>query len=419
MDQPENSPSLRHTIRAYFSNSFQNIRPVWPFFFLLTVAMAVLYYLTLTNVPALRSPWVLVLFTVGMLAHTVLHWFSPIAASSSKASGIYLALQLSLLLGLVLLTRYESLTLGLFMGMVGEMLGVIRPLKRSLFGVVCLIIMVFLLHGWMFGWVQSGTFFITIFPLTFFVVIYVYLFTKQLEEKQRAESLLKELEIAHKQLSEYTIQIEDLTLNNERQRMARELHDTLSQGLAGVILQLEAAGQHLENGNTDKAGAIIKQAGSRARSTLAEARQVIDDLRNNTPANISLDEYIRDRAEHFTSLTGLPCEVKLDANLPISNELAQQIEKIVSEGLTNILRHARASKSWVTLQRENEQLTLEIGDDGQGFDTQKLANSGHYGLVGMRERTRLNQGTFQVESTPGKGTRLIVTFSISPEAEDL
>lgn len=392
--------------------------PVWPFFALLTTAMAVIYGITVTNVPSLRQPWLLVIFTLGMILHTALHWLSPLAARSPKATSLYLIVQLSLLLGMVFLTRFEPLTLGLFMGMVGEMLGVIRPLKRSIFAVLVLIATVLLLHGWMYGWVNAWSFFITLFPLTFFVVIYVYLFTKQLEEKQRAESLLKELEVAHKQLGEYAVQIEDLTLNNERQRMARELHDTLSQGLAGVILQLEAAGQHLENGNTEKAQAIVKQAGTRARSTLAEARQVIDDLRSNTPANISLDEYITDRAEHFTSLTGLPCEVSLDASLPISSELAQHIEKIVSEGLTNILRHARASKSWVSLRREDGLVHLEIGDDGQGFDAQKLASSGHYGLVGIRERTRLNQGSFQVESAPGKGTRLMVTFPISSAASE-
>lgn len=392
--------------------------PVWPFFALVTVAMVVIYGITLANVPALHQPWLLIVFTVAMILHTALHWCSPLAAKSPTASLLYLFVQLSLLLGMVFLTRFEPLTLGLFMGMAGEMLGVIRPLKRSIFAVLALIATVLLLHGWMYGWVDVWSFFITLFPLTFFVVIYVYLFTKQLEEKQRAESLLKDLEIAHKQLGEYAVQIEDLTLNSERQRMARELHDTLSQGLAGVILQLEAAGQHLENGNAEKSQAIIKQAGTRARSTLAEARQVIDDLRNTTPANISLEDFIRDRAEHFSTLTGLPCEVDVEANLPISDELAQHIEKIVSEGLTNILRHARASKSWVSLRREGNQVHLEIGDDGLGFDAQKLSSNGHYGLVGMRERTRLNQGVFQVESAPGKGTRLLISFPISSQTDE-
>ncbi|MPM28992.1 Sensor histidine kinase LiaS [bioreactor metagenome] len=419
MNSSPESPNLRAAVRTYLSETFSNMGPVWPFFALVTVAMIVIYGITLANVPALHQPWLLIVFTVAMILHTALHWCSPLAAKSPTASLLYLFVQLSLLLGMVFLTRFEPLTLGLFMGMAGEMLGVIRPLKRSIFAVLALIATVLLLHGWMYGWVDAWSFFITLFPLTFFVVIYVYLFTKQLEEKQRAESLLKELEVAHKQLGEYAVQIEDLTLNNERQRMARELHDTLSQGLAGVILQLEAAWQHLENGNSEKAQAIVKQAGTRARSTLAEARQVIDDLRNNTPAAISLDEYIRDRAEHFTSLTGLPCELNLDASLPINNELAQHIEKIVSEGLTNILRHASASKSWVSLHREDGLVRLEIGDDGQGFDAQELASNGHYGLVGIRERTRLNQGTFQIQSTPGKGTCLVVTFPISMDMETL
>ncbi len=396
-----------------------NVKPVWPFFVLLTVAMATLYGLSLANVPALKNPWAIVGFTLLMVIHTALHWISPLVGYNSKYSFLYILVQFSILLVLALFTRYETLILGLFMGLIGEMLGVVRPLKRSFMAVAFLIASVFVLHGLLFSWTSSAAFFITVIPLTFFVVIYVYLFTKQLDEKKHAEELLQELEVAHRQLSEYANQIEDLTLNNERQRMARELHDTLSQGLAGVILQLEAAGQHLENGNKEKAQAIIKQAGMRARSTLAEARDVIDDLRKNTSENESLEEFIHEKAEHFTLVSGLPCEVNLASELIVSDRLASQIEKIVSEGLTNVLRHAQANRCWVTMKSEEGNLQLEIGDDGQGFDAEKISqSSGHYGLIGMRERVRLNAGKMKIETAPGKGTRLIFTFLV-PEKEEI
>src|SRR5690606_37880015 len=90
---------------------------------------------------------------------------------------------------------------------------------------------------------------------------------------------LAELETAHRQLAAYAAQVESLTLSNERQRMARELHDTLSQGVAALVLQLEAANAHLQNGRHDRAAGIIDLSLRRARNTLAESRAAIDDLR--------------------------------------------------------------------------------------------------------------------------------------------
>jgi len=91
--------------------------------------------------------------------------------------------------------------------------------------------------------------------------------------------LLAELESANRQLTEYAARVEDLTIAAERQRMARELHDTLSQGLAGLILQLEAADAHLAADRPERARGILEQSMEKARGTLKEARQVIDDLR--------------------------------------------------------------------------------------------------------------------------------------------
>jgi len=287
-----------------------------------------------------------------------------------------------------------------------------------LVAIFCLTGIMFVTHGLFFRWETTLSFLIAIGPLTFFIVIYVYLFTRQLEERERAEKLLKELETAHLQLSEYANRIEELTLTNERQRMARELHDTLSQGLAGVILQLEAAGQHLNEGHQEKASTIVKQASSRARSTLAEARQVIDDLRNATPASASLRDFIQAEADRFTSLTGLPCDVSINGNVTISDHLALQIEKIISEGFTNIVRHAHANHSWIHLTSNADKILLEIGDDGLGFDMDAYQfESGHYGLVGIRERVRLAGGVFKVESHPGEGTLLTITFSNASSGE--
>jgi NarL family two-component system sensor histidine kinase YdfH len=414
MEPPTNPSQFWPRIKKEIQVSFRDMQPVWPFFLLLTGAMIVLYILTLINTPWLRQPWNLVLFSLLMLIHTALHWSSPAVAKNTTLSLVYMVVQVGFVIGMIVFTHSQTLVLGLFMGLAGEALGVIRPLRRSLVAIFFLLLAAFLCQGLVFGWAGIGIFMISVLPLTFFVVIYVYLFTRQMEERKRAETLLQELEVAHRQLSEYATRIEELTLTNERQRMARELHDTLSQGLAGLILQLEAADQHLSVGHPDKASGILKQAMTRARSTLAEARKVIDDLRSTSPAGVNLEDFIEEEADHFTALTGLPCEVTLDIKTALPDELALQVEKIVSEGLTNIVRHARAGHSWIHLDTGPQGLSLEVGDDGQGFAGKGYQfENGHYGLVGIRERTRLAGGTLQIESQPGQGTVLKVRIPLS------
>ena len=129
------------------------------------------------------------------------------------------------------------------------------------------------------GWQLVPTWLGTAVVMMVFVLIYVLMFMRQMSARQEAQTLLAELETAHRQLAEYAQEVETLTLEAERQRMARELHDTLAQGLAGLILQLEGLEAHLERGNLAKVVEIAAQAKGRARSTLAEARQAIGDLR--------------------------------------------------------------------------------------------------------------------------------------------
>ncbi len=234
-------PVSKMTLRDYF----REIQPVWPFFALLTLAMAVMYGMTLANVSKLQHPLSLIGFTLLMLLHLILHWIAPIAAQDHRLGALYLVIQVLLILGIILLTGYETLVYGLFIGIMGEVLGVLRPLKRSLVIVFFILVIMFVTHGMLFGWSTAMPFFLTFLPLTFFVVIYVYLYTNLLSEKQKADDLLEDLEIAHAQLREYAMRNEKLTLANERERMARELHDTLAQGLAGIVLQLEAAAEHL------------------------------------------------------------------------------------------------------------------------------------------------------------------------------
>jgi two-component system, NarL family, sensor histidine kinase YdfH len=261
------------------------------------------------------------------------------------------------------------------------------------------------------GWQGASLGLLTVLPITVFILTYVIMYRRQVEVRYRVQSLLEELEVAHRQLAEYAVRIEDLTLTAERQRMARELHDTLAQGLAGLILQLEAANTHLADHNAARTTTILEQAIMRARQTLAEARSVIDDLRSDRPNSGDLSGALHHEARRFTDATGIPCSLEVDDLAGLPANTYEHILRIVAEGLTNIALHARAGAVTLSAHRRDGHIELELKDDGVGFDARpEAAQKGHYGLIGMRERARLIGGVLTVESAPGSGT--IVRLSI-------
>jgi NarL family two-component system sensor histidine kinase YdfH len=214
-------------------------------------------------------------------------------------------------------------------------------------------------------------------------------------------------------LAEYAQQVEMLTLEAERQRMARELHDTLAQGLAGLVMQLEALEASLERDNTEKAAQIAGQAKERARTTLADARRAIDDLR---ATDQTLLEAINLEISRFTTATGIPCQVEMPSEIHLKEQYGEHLVRCVSEGLANITRHARATKAWITITEENSRLQVQIRDNGQGFNTDETIPNGHYGLLGLRERVRLAQGELAIESSIGEGTTLTMILATNGDA---
>jgi len=234
-----------------------------------------------------------------------------------------------------------------------------------------------------------------------FIVLLMVLFNQQLAERQKAEELAETLESANAQLAAYAAQNAALTLQAERQRMARELHDTLAQGVAGLVLQLEAVKAHLAAGRIERAAAIVEQALARARSTLAESRAAIDALRT-APADLAAA--IHERAERFTQATGIPCAVEVDAGGALADDAAEHLLAVLGEALANVARHAAATQVTVQLAPGDGGVTLTVTDDGRGFDPADASAAGHYGLLGMRERARLVGGSLAVESAPGQGT---------------
>ncbi|WP_067170248.1 sensor histidine kinase [Microtetraspora niveoalba] len=189
----------------------------------------------------------------------------------------------------------------------------------------------------------------------------------------------------------------------ERARLAREIHDTIAQGLSGIVTQLEAAEQAMPDlAAVQKRIALAKEL---ARDNLQEARRSVDALRPRPLAHAGLDAALAQVAERWSRTSGTTATVSVEGTRrPLSGEVATTLLRAAQEGLSNAAKHARAGRVAITLTYMDDEVTLDVFDDGQGFDP-AVPGSG-YGLAAMRERAGGVGGTLTVESAPGEGTAL-------------
>ena len=383
----------------------------------LTLVVAVMYVLTLISYPDVRKTGMLILFTVLINIHLVLHWLLEKIAARPRLVVWYIVAQGALAFTITLLSGNTGMIFALFMGLIGEAVGLLGITRWGILAAVYYLLLSFVNFIQFLGLESAKWWALGTLPIVFSIVIYVRLYIRQMEARTQAQALLADLEAANRQLSEYASRVEDLTIAAERQRMARELHDTLSQGLAGLILQLEAVDAHLAGNRPERARAIVRETMERARSTLADSRRAIDDLRYS--GTLSLGEAVHQETERFITATGIPCEVSISLHSSLPDPVTEAAIRAVTEGLTNIARHARAKNAkvqLVTLEEQNE-LEIEINDDGIGFDPQ-LLEAGHYGLLGMHERVRLTGGRLEINSEAGKGTQLVIRFPLEKHVDE-
>jgi NarL family two-component system sensor histidine kinase YdfH len=380
------------------------IREVLPFFALVTLAATWMY---LIYVRQISSAWQVVVFTLLMVLHLGLYWAVFRFIGNTQQMRVYFTFQGLLVFVIVMFAEDYGLAIGLYASLIGNAVGAMQE-KRDLL----MLIPGYLLLAALAIMVQAGVeviiewSFIAL-PSILFSGFIAFLFRRQLELRDRAEQLLSDLKIAHTRLEEYTDQVETLTRVQERQRIARELHDTLAQELTGMVLQLEAVSAHIQQGNDSRAQEILRDAMAQSRGTLAEARQVIDDLRSAQRTGLTLPESIQAETERFEEITRIDCQSSLEVSRPVREEIQLHLTKITAEGLNNIARHARANRAQLMLRENAAGLTMTISDDGIGFQPERTAGKpGHYGLVGIQERVALLGGSLKIDSQPGQGTTL-------------
>jgi two-component system NarL family sensor kinase len=197
----------------------------------------------------------------------------------------------------------------------------------------------------------------------------------------------------------------------ERNRLAREIHDTLAQGMTGVALQMESVDALLEAGvDAAQVRAALARAMDLNRANLEEARRSVLDLRSATLEGRSLVQAVRALGRGWTGSPHLQISTT-GANQPLPQRVEVGLYRIIQEALTNVLRHAQAQRVTVRLTIVPASVRCTISDDGIGFDPAQVPE-GHYGLIGLNERAKLLGGTLHIASSPETGTCLTVTLPL-------
>jgi two-component system NarL family sensor kinase len=207
----------------------------------------------------------------------------------------------------------------------------------------------------------------------------------------------------------------DFGAAEERNRLAREIHDTLAQGLTAITLQLETADALLEAQDApERSRQAIAQALALARANLDEARRSVLDLRAAPLQDHSLAQALAALVVEWTAKGQAP--VRFDAiggGRPLPPRVESGLYRIAQEALTNAERHAGASIIRVELAVEPGQVRLTVEDDGRGFEPDQIT-ADRFGLLGLNERARLLGGNLSLQSSPGEGTRVEVTVPFGP-----
>ncbi|MCG5220095.1 sensor histidine kinase [Streptosporangium sp. KLBMP 9127] len=206
----------------------------------------------------------------------------------------------------------------------------------------------------------------------------------------------------------------------ERQRMAREIHDTIAQGLAGVLTQVEAAESVIDD--VPAVRSRLDTVRTLARESLNEARRSVQGLRPVPLDEAQLGAALHDIATKWSQATGVPAAVSVTGDpRPLHAEVEITLLRVAQEALANVGRHAAAGRAGLTLSYMEDVVALDVRDDGSGFTPGATASSiaGGFGLIAMRQRVTRLAGAFTIETAPGQGTGISATVPAIPPGDQV
>ncbi|WP_394622266.1 sensor histidine kinase [Lentzea sp. JNUCC 0626] len=246
-----------------------------------------------------------------------------------------------------------------------------------------------------YPWDAQAAFWLLLLVFVVLACTFTYVGHVTTEQSRLRKELLDENEGLHAQL---LVQAHEAGVQDERHRLAGEIHDTLAQGLAGIITQLSAA----TPADWERRVAVATEL---ARSNLTEARRSVHALRPPALDSAALHEALDDVAAGWSTITNVPVSVTLTGAVRTMHpEVEVALLRTAQEALSNVAKHASASRVGLTLSYMEDVVTLDVRDDGVGFDLTRPSNG--FGLPAMRHRVHRLSGALFVESEPGSGTAI-------------
>ncbi len=227
---------------------------------------------------------------------------------------------------------------------------------------------------------------------------------------QRAQR--RELVLANVRLSQHATTLEQLAVSRERNRLARELHDTLAHTLSGQAVNLEAIKLSLAPEQGD-VSTMLDQALVTTRDGLTDVRRAIRDLRSQPLDDLGLALAIRQMAGEASARGSFVVDLDIVEPVPtLDPEIEHAFYRIAQEALENVTKHANARRVMLRLARERDELSLTISDDGEGTDLSRIDAGNRLGLIGMQERAALVNGQLVVDSRPDHGTAVRFSWTV-------
>lgn len=219
----------------------------------------------------------------------------------------------------------------------------------------------------------------------------------------------EQLALAHEQLRQYALKVEDLAAVQERNRIAREIHDSLGHALTALNVQLQTAVKLWDRSSID-AKPFLEQAQKLGTLAMKEVRRSVNALRADADTEEPLEQAIATLVKDFCQGTGVAVSTQIDLQTVLPAQTAKTIYRVIQESLTNICKHAQATSAQIHLQQTTDKICLTIADNGKGFRLQ--SGSSGFGLHSMRERIAALDGTFEIEAQPGSGCSIHVELPL-------